>query len=1055
MYHYSCKCSFLYLIERTSTFCLLEGCNQFYKIRQYEIEVSLTRHLEIYNYNYIYNYKIIGDKSQSKLYRSFSQCMLVNYQCSPLSTPDGILHVFQTCSRYQQGKDLNKFVAVAVLDELGLAEDSNTMALKTLHPLLETGCSPEGKFDNSGIFNGDAAQESWKVGFIGISNWSLDPAKMNRGILVSRSAPDEHELLITAKELVKIDEQKTLQIQNLEKMRLLNEDVLRKIVKTHMEICEEQGNPEIFGLRDFYSCLKMLANEENKLMFGDSTTKSKVKNLTITERNKAFFYCMKRNYSSCDLSDVDPFEKFCSVLLLPNEYDVRKGSFISIKSPTSQCGRGTVNEKKNEQTHEKENDNENDSDNELLLSSPKKKKNKHKQKDDTDDSDNELLLSSPGKKKNSITKTPSSTSLRGSSECEGRLTHSSSSSSIPTSLSGTDIDETDIEQVNVLNLLRDNLRHSDNKISGSSESVRYPLIVSNKGFAALNILKETDVFGSQVEILFGSSFPEDHEYNSVCLCINRIKLCLEQGRVIVLINLGHIYESIYDALNQYYSTFGGNKYVDLGLGTHRVKCRVHPNARLVIIARKEEILREFPTPLINRLEKHKVDLTSVLNEKQIMLGTELQQIVTKYVKNYVAIQHSDLHNLCSRSSRTFQQTIEPRSVFVGHDEDTCLMIASKVTSTASAHLGLSNTTTINNGRGFKTKHVENIGKYDNVKEYDNMNVNDANQDAISECNTISTVSTRAPLDDNNIDHDVLVEEGKKLLLQTSRPEAIICMSKVKPSDSAEERREKKQIFDTYFKDGKRDLNGLLTDLFVGNYKSDKRTHSNKSDKRTDSNLVQLTTFSRLLTQVDLDRIATTNEKMEETDTKLVFLNEIQSETEFVNLLTKFIEDVRSQTNDENIDADVEDISLDSSGKTEDNLSETEDDDELLLTPPKKVDTGNKKISSLNSVHNHSMRSTKSNGSRTRKSSTASKRGLLVVQCADTLIASSGSTGVRNVYNNLGECARYIVQRVVGEAANVYVLFVIQLPLLEKDVGKFVGQPAGWTCMHWVTICTKD
>ena len=38
-----------------------------------------------------------------------------------------------------------------------------------------------------------------KVAFIGISNWALDPAKMNRGILVQREVPDETELLESAK----------------------------------------------------------------------------------------------------------------------------------------------------------------------------------------------------------------------------------------------------------------------------------------------------------------------------------------------------------------------------------------------------------------------------------------------------------------------------------------------------------------------------------------------------------------------------------------------------------------------------------------------------------------------------------------------------------------------------------------------------------------------------------------------------------------------------------------------------------------------------------------
>ena len=37
-----------------------------------------------------------------------------------------------------------------------------------------------------------------KVPLIGISNWALDPAKMNRGILVQRDVPDIRELEETA-----------------------------------------------------------------------------------------------------------------------------------------------------------------------------------------------------------------------------------------------------------------------------------------------------------------------------------------------------------------------------------------------------------------------------------------------------------------------------------------------------------------------------------------------------------------------------------------------------------------------------------------------------------------------------------------------------------------------------------------------------------------------------------------------------------------------------------------------------------------------------------------
>ena len=36
------------------------------------------------------------------------------------------------------------------------------------------------------------------MSFIGISNWALDPAKMNRGILLSRGVPTKEDLVKTA-----------------------------------------------------------------------------------------------------------------------------------------------------------------------------------------------------------------------------------------------------------------------------------------------------------------------------------------------------------------------------------------------------------------------------------------------------------------------------------------------------------------------------------------------------------------------------------------------------------------------------------------------------------------------------------------------------------------------------------------------------------------------------------------------------------------------------------------------------------------------------------------
>lgn len=49
------------------------------------------------------------------------------------------MKVFSQASNIQSKWDKAKYVAVVVLDEVGLAEDSPSLPLKVLHPLLEDG----------------------------------------------------------------------------------------------------------------------------------------------------------------------------------------------------------------------------------------------------------------------------------------------------------------------------------------------------------------------------------------------------------------------------------------------------------------------------------------------------------------------------------------------------------------------------------------------------------------------------------------------------------------------------------------------------------------------------------------------------------------------------------------------------------------------------------------------------------------------------------------------------------------------------------------------------
>ncbi|CAB1317918.1 unnamed protein product [Coregonus sp. 'balchen'] len=440
-----------------------------------------------------------GQAAHSELYKRLKQIHLVSFQCSPHSTPEGIINTFRQCARFQESKNLEEYISVVVLDEIGLAEDSPKMPLKTLHPLLEEGCIDDEPLPHK------------RVGFIGISNWALDPAKMNRGLFVSRGDPDQNELLESAKGICSSDK------MILEKVKHL----FKAFSQAYMTTCKKGKG--FFGLRDYYSLVKM--------MFAiTKVSKQSPSTVQIIE-------AVLRNFSGRD--DVDAVRIFTKEL--------------------------------------------------------------------------------PGQ-------------------------------SIQPDLDG--ISTIDLVKQNIVSICQD-------------EECRY-LLVLTKNYAALQILQQTFFSDhNHPEIIFGSSFPKDQEYTQICRNINRVKICMETGQTVVLLNLQNLYESLYDALNQYYVSLGGQKYVDLGLGTHRVKCRVHKDFRLIVIEEKEVVYKQFPIPLINRLEKHYLDINTVLKNDQKEIVKQLQE----WVKQFLSLK--------SQQSKTNRYL--PHDVFIGYHSDTCSSVVLQVT----------------------------------------------------------------------------------------------------------------------------------------------------------------------------------------------------------------------------------------------------------------------------------------------------------------------------------------------------------------------------------------
>ena len=454
-----------------------------------------------------------GESSRNEFFQMLKQVQMLSFQCSPHTHADGIISIFKQAALYQKGKELKQFVSVIVLDEIGLAEDSAKMPLKTLHPLLE-----------EGFVESRSVKQDWgKVGFVGISNWALDPAKMNRGILVSRAIPKSEELVKSARGICRVEIEGKL----LEKFIQPLADAYEKVYKAQMK----DGHAEYFGLRDFYGLLKMLYRVQ-------------MKQHQRTLRWDAVRCAIRRNFG----------EKNCRYLQIFADELSKKQAF-------------------------------------------------------EDASVNDVVETL-------------------------ELVHQN------------------IEEADERSKLTEEKRNLDNES-------RY-LLLMTENFSALQLLPQVLKI-EDYEVIFGSSFPQDQEYIQVCKNINRIKVCMETGKTVVLLNLGSLYESLYDALNQYYVYYGGKRYVDLGLGSNRVKCSVSENFRLIMIE-EEKLARNFPIPLLNRLEKHFLGMESILNTKLAKLRQKLSENLEEF---------SDVPRTDKEGS-----SFHVRDAFIGYQKDTtaCVLI---------------------------------------------------------------------------------------------------------------------------------------------------------------------------------------------------------------------------------------------------------------------------------------------------------------------------------------------------------------------------------------------
>ena len=180
---------------------------------------------------------MVGESSSSKLLQKFPRLTINSYQGAKTSTSEGVERVFQKAKKYLEG-EYNKGISLVYFDELGLAELSPNNPLKVLHKELELD------------INGNTKQ----VAFVGISNWTLDASKMNRGVFLSILDPDEEDFKETAKAIQSSYE---IPFSSYEINLLSNLASTYYKFKNDLPKTKYKEFSDFFGTRDFYHLIKV------------------------------------------------------------------------------------------------------------------------------------------------------------------------------------------------------------------------------------------------------------------------------------------------------------------------------------------------------------------------------------------------------------------------------------------------------------------------------------------------------------------------------------------------------------------------------------------------------------------------------------------------------------------------------------------------------------------------------------------------------------------------------------------------------------------------------
>ena len=224
---------------------------------------------------------------------------------------------------------------------------------------------------------------------------------------------------------------------------------------------------------------------------------------------------------------------------------------------------------------------------------------------------------------------------------------------------------------------------------------RYKLIIDeSEDESAVRLLAQggvLDLDPNKTAVFRMSDFPDDvnNELRNVEI-LSTIKLCMETGKTILMINTSRIHGSLYDVFNQNFSIMatGDNRKIwsKVAIGPKTIDVVVHEDFQCIVHINRSEF-KEIPAPFLSRFQKYSLSIKDFYQIRWAKLPIEEQKLMEKVEKKVQSfIEHFGQQYFYGLSSNTLYSCLlgliekndqEERYYLNIHQQYTQLTIKSK------------------------------------------------------------------------------------------------------------------------------------------------------------------------------------------------------------------------------------------------------------------------------------------------------------------------------------------------------------------------------------------